>query len=233
MTTPTPTAPVVDPTPPTAPVGTVTAPADPKAPAVPAPEPAVTTPAADKDDPETLKAEIARLRKEAADANGKARENARAEAAKAAKEEIIQQLGTALGLVETPTDPEKLAEQVAASTAEAKQAKLELAIYQTAGASNVDAAALLDSRTFMSKAADIDPADTVAMAALIGEVITANPALASRTTGIPAPNPAQGSSAGGAAPTLAVQIATAEQAGDWETARRLKAEQLNSQPLVS
>lgn len=225
MTQPDPTNPPADPAPaPTSPP--VAAPAADPANPTPAP-PAPPAPAAAELSQEDKDALIAKLRKEAADANGKARETARAEAGKAAEEAIIQKIGTALGLIETPTDPAALAEQVAASTAAAKQAKLELAVYQAANASNVDAAALLDSRTFLARIADADPTDTTAIAAAIGEFATANPALARTITpGVPAPNPAQGSSAGGPTPTLQTQIAQAEQAGDWALARRLKAQQI-------
>lgn len=145
------------------------------------------------DDPEALKAEIAKLRRE----NASDRTNAKTKAADDARKELAQTIGKALGLVEDETDPVKLAEQVAASTAEAKQARLELAVYQAAVASNVDATALLDSRTFLAKVADIDPSNTTEIAAVIGEMALANPALAARTTTLPAPNPAQGSSGNG------------------------------------
>jgi hypothetical protein len=215
-------------TPPAAPAAA--APAEP-----PAPAPAATSPTSGAnlpDDAEALKAEVLKLRKEAADANGKARTTAREEAAKAARDELAQTIGKALGLVadEAP-DPAKLAEQVAASTAEAKQAKLEVAIYQAAHASNVDAAALLDSRTFLAKVADIDPADTTAIAAAIGEAATANPALVRNTAnGVPGFNPAIGSSATGTPEPkdVATQIAEAEKAGDFATAGRLKAAQLTA-----
>lgn len=187
------------------------------------------------DDPEALKAEIAKLRRE----NASARTTAKANAADEARKEIAQAVGKALGIVddETPVDPTKLAEQVAASTAEAKQAKLEVAIYAAAAASNVDAAALLDSRTFLAKAAALDPTDSTALVAAIGEAVTANPALARipAATGVPAFNPALGTSSNGQIKpkTAAEQIAEAEKAGDWQTAQRLKAGQLFAQPIAN
>jgi len=183
------------------PAAAATPPADPK-PAEP-PKAAAPTPSPHPwDDPEVAKAEIERLRKE----NGAARTNAKAAAADEARKELAQQIGKALGLVEDePVDPAKLTEQLTASQEQARQAALELAVYRSTPDASV-ASALLDSRSFLAKVADIDPTDGVAIAAAVGEAVTENPALGKRS---PAPNPAQGSSASGPA-NQAAQLTRAD-----------------------
>ena len=173
-----------------------------QAPAAAAPEPPKPTeppkaPANPWDDPAAAEAEIKRLRQE----NGAARTNAKAAAAEEARKELAQQIGKALGLVaDEPVDPAKLTEQLTATQAQAKQAALELAIYQSTPDATV-AKALLDSRSFLAKVADLDPTDGVAIAAAVGEAVSENPALGKRA---PAPTPGQGSSAAG--PTTAGQL---------------------------
>jgi hypothetical protein len=108
------------------------------------------------DDPEALKAEIARLRRE----NGAARTNAKATAADEARTALVQELGKALGLVKdgqaAPT-ADQLTAQVQASQADARTARVELAVHQRAATHQGDPAALLDSRAFLAKIADLDP----------------------------------------------------------------------------
>ena len=109
----------------------------------------------------------------------------------------------------------KLTAQLATVGEDAKQAKTELAILRTAlTTEGVEPLALLDSRSFMEKAATLDPADAAALTAAITEAVAANPALG-KTTGprLPMPNPAQGTGSSGA-PSLDEQIAAAQKAGD-------------------
>jgi hypothetical protein len=73
-----------------------------------------------------------------------------------------------------PADPAKLTEQISAKDADARAARLELAIYKAAAAKGADPNALLDSRSFMDRAQQTDPS---ALDALIGEHITTNPRL--------------------------------------------------------
>jgi hypothetical protein len=149
------------------------------------------------DDPAAAKAEIERLRRE----NASDRTNAKTAAADAARNELAQTIGKALGLVaDEPVDPAKLTEQLTATQAQAKQAALELAIFKSTPDAAA-AAALLDSRTFLAKVADLDPSDTAAITAAVTEAVEQNPALGKR---LPAPNPAQGTSANG--PTSAGQL---------------------------
>jgi hypothetical protein len=162
--------------------------------------PAAATPDAKKspwDDNPEAKAEIERLRRE----NASDRTTAKAKAAEDARKELAQTIGKALGLVnDEPVDPAELTTQLTATQAQAKQAALELAIFRSAPDASV-ANALLDSRTFLAKVADLDPSDGAAIAAVVTEAVANIPALGKRT---PAPNPAQGSSASG--PSSAAQL---------------------------
>lgn len=174
------------------------------------------------DDPAAAKAEIERLRKE----NGATRTNAKAQAAEEARTAMAQEIGKALGLVkgDEVADPVKLTEQLTTAGAETRQAKVELAVFRAAQATDADPSALLDSRTFLAKLADVDPSDMAAVTAAITEAVAANPRLGKPETVAPGmrPNPAQGRSA--SAPLgLGEQIAAAEKAGDTKAAIRLKA----------
>lgn len=173
------------------------------------------------DDPEALRAEIARLRRE----NGASRTNAKQQAAEEARTELAQQIGKALGLVEDePVDPNALTEQLTASQQAARQAQVELAVFRAAAATEADPSALLDSRSFLEKVAEIDPSDADAFQQAITEVIAANPRLGKAPTPGMKPNPAQGRSA---SPPLGIadQIAAAQKAGDMKTVLRLKTQQ--------
>jgi hypothetical protein len=173
------------------------------------------------DDPKAAQAEIERLRKE----NGAARTNAKAAAADEARNELAQTIGKALGLVkDEPIDPAQLTQELTASQAAAQQARVELAVFRAATAANGDPAALLDSTSFLKSLDGIDPADTAAIQAAIAAAVEANPRLGAATEPrLPAPNPAQGSSASGAAiPDVDRQIADATKAGDIQLVIALK-----------
>lgn len=172
------------------------------------------------EDPKAAEAEIKRLRSE----NGAARTNAKAQAAEDAKKELAQTIGKALGLVEDEQiDPAKLTESLTTSQAEAKQARVELAVFRNAATAGGDPAALLDSTTFLKSVAAIDPSDSAAIAAAITKAVEANPRLGAAPGDIrvPAPNPAQGSSASGA-PGIQAQIDAATKAGNHRLAIALK-----------
>jgi hypothetical protein len=185
----------VEPTPdPTEPSTAVTAP--PAAPAAPPADP----PATPWSDPAAAEAEIKRLRAE----NAKDRTAAKAQAAEDAKKEYAQAIAKALGLVEDDAnDPAKLTESLTTSQAEAKQARVELAVFRSAAAAGGDPAALLDSSSFLASLAAVDPSDSAAVTAAIQAAVAANPRLGAAPAGPqpPAPNPAQGASASGA-PTV-------------------------------
>lgn len=196
-------------------------------------DPPVADPPAPKDPPapETSEEQIARLQdevKKVRDEAAKARIGKKA-AVDEAKAELAKQFGTALGLVpDEASDPAKLLEQSNTFKSQARQAEIQLAVYQAADAANGDPQALLDSRTFLAKVAELDTTDSAALAVAIKEAVDANPRLAKPAppSGGMRPNPAQGSSA---SPPLGVdaQIRAAEQAGDIKTAMRLKSAKLN------
>ena len=171
------------------------------------------------DDPAAAKAEIERLRKE----NGATRTNAKAQAAEEARTALAQEIGKALGLVkgDEPADPVKLTEQLTTAGAEARQAKIELAVFRASQATDADPNALLDSRTFLAKVATVDPSDSAAIEAAVAEAVAANPRLGKPATPGMKPNQAQGRSA--SAPLgLAEQAAAAAASGDTKAAIRLK-----------
>ena len=186
----------VQPNAPEAPAPEAPKPAEPTAVAPEATKPAEPAPAKNVwEDPETAKAEIERLRKE----NAKDRTTAKQTAADEAKAALAQEIGKALGLVkDEPVDPAKLTEQITAAQADAKRAQVALAVYQNAATAGADPLALLDSATFLAKAAALDPTDVDGLKAAMTEAVTANPRLgAAPESRTPAPNPAQGSSGGG------------------------------------
>lgn len=212
MTEPTSTPPSAEPTAPAA-TAAATAAAVPAAPAAP------DNPWAD---PEKARAEIERLRRE----NASERTQAKANAAEAARKELAQEIGKALGIVndDAPVDPAALTQQLTAAQSERKQAQVELAVFRAASATEADPSALLDSVTFREKVTALDPSDTAAISAAIQEAVAANPRLARSQQGTQrmAPNPAQGTSAQPAL-SLRERIAAAEKDGDMRTAMRLKA----------
>lgn len=127
-------------------------------------------------DPEKAKAEIERLRAE----NGKERTNAKTKAAEDARNELVKELGKALGFVkdgDAKPDPEALTKQISTLSTEATQAKTELAVYKAASKAGADADALLDSRGFLAKLTDIDPTDTKAITKAIEDAVKDNPKL--------------------------------------------------------
>jgi hypothetical protein len=171
-------------------------------------------------DPVAAEAEIKRLRAE----NGSERVNAKAQAAEAARTEVTQQIAKALGLVDDDAnDPAKLTASLTTAQTEAKQARVELAVFRNASAANGDPAALLDSTSFLKSLDAIDPNDAAAVQAAIAKAVETNARLGAAPSEPrpPAPNPAQGSSASGA-PGLDAQIAEATKAGDIQLAIALK-----------
>lgn len=208
---PTPTAPTTEPP------AAATTPPVPTPPVTPAAPEAVASPWAD---PAAAEAEIKRLRAE----NGAARTNAKAQAAEEARKELAASIGKLLDPEATePTDPAALAEQVTTSQAEAKQARVELAVFRNAASAGGDPAALLDSSSFLKSLDAIDPSDSAAITAAIQSAVAANARLGAAPGDpvTPAPNPAQGAGAGGA-PGLDAQIADATKAGNIQLAIALK-----------
>ncbi|WP_131104034.1 hypothetical protein [Ornithinimicrobium sufpigmenti] len=129
-------------------------------------------------DPDKAKAEIERLRRE----NAKKRVDPK-EAAKTARDEVVQELGKALGLIkdgDDAPDPTELTQQVQAAQAAAREAAVELAVFKVAGKHQGDPNALLDSRTFLAKVSALDPQAedfTSKVDAAIKDAVTDNPKL--------------------------------------------------------
>lgn len=144
-------------------------------------------------DGEDLSATVKRLEKELAAANreaGKARTDAKKQAADEAVKALTQQLGKALGFVkdDTPPDPKALAEAIAKkdTTISEKDSVIrakdvELAVWARADKQSAKAGALLDSRSFLRAIAELDPSEKGFVTALDNEIKAAvkeNPAFA-------------------------------------------------------
>lgn len=140
-----------------------------------------------------LTATVKRLEKELADARrdaGKARTDAKKQAADDAVKALTQQLGKALGFVkdDTPPDPKALADAIAQKDAalsereSALRAKdVELAVWSRADKLQAKAGALLDSRSFVAKLAELDPSEkgfTTALDQAIKDAVKGNSAFA-------------------------------------------------------
>ncbi|MFD9444955.1 hypothetical protein [Streptomyces sp. NPDC060001] len=138
-------------------------------------------------------AAIRQLKKELADARrdaGKARTDAKKQAADDAVRELTQSLGKALGFVkdDTPPDPKALAEAIAQkdTTISEKESVIrakdvELAVWSRADKLSAKASALLDSRSFVNAISGLDPSDkgfTAALDQAIKDAVKDNSAFA-------------------------------------------------------
>lgn len=127
------------------------------------------------DDPAAAQAEIEKLRRE----NGAARTTAKTTAAAEERARILALLDPT---TDTPTVESLSAaikgkdQTITQKDADLTATKLELAVFRAAG-TKYDAAALLDSRSFLDRVSTIDPADATALEAALSEAITANPRL--------------------------------------------------------
>lgn len=74
-------------------------------------------------------------------------------------------------------DADALTKALADRDKDAKQAKTELAVYRLAGKNGADPDALLDSRGFLAKLADLDPTDTAKITKAITDAVKDNPKL--------------------------------------------------------
>lgn len=125
------------------------------------------------------KAEVARLRREAAKYRRQLRE-AQANGNKATKDAVAKVL-QALG-VEDPNQvtPEQLAEQNKATLSKLRERTVELGVTRAAVAAGANPEALLDSRSFMAGLADLDPEDSdyqAQVADAVKSAIKKNPSL--------------------------------------------------------
>jgi hypothetical protein len=74
-------------------------------------------------------------------------------------------------------DAAALTKALSERDADAKQAKTELAVFRLAAKQGADADALLDSRAFLAKIAELDPSKTADIEKAIKDAVTANPKL--------------------------------------------------------
>ncbi|MGW1267541.1 hypothetical protein [Streptomyces sp. NPDC002491] len=121
---------------------------------------------------------------------GKARNDAKKQAADEAVKSLTQQLGKALGFVkdDTPPDPKALAEAIAQKDtaigqkdAALRAKDVELAVWSRADKLKARAGALLDSRAFVASIAALDPSDkgfTAALDKAIKDAVDENKAFA-------------------------------------------------------
>lgn len=168
---------------------TPAAPAEPESP-TPAEAPAEPQEGAEEPNPdggenETFsRAYVEKLRRENASAREKAKTDAAA-AAEAAKNELAQSIGKALGLVkdDEQVDPAALLTQAQAdreaALKEARDTKVQLAVIRTADKHGANTDELLDTASFLKKLSDLDPAaDDFAsqVDALVKQQVDSNPA---------------------------------------------------------
>lgn len=171
-----------------------TAPAAPAPPPPPPPPPAPTPPAASDPKPgdvsslpDWAQSMIAEARNDA----GKARTTAKQQAAEEARTQLAQEIGKALGLVkgDEPVDPAVLQQtlgereqRIQDQDRELKVRDVELATWRTAAKPehNANAAALLDSRSFVADVVKLDPSADDFQAQLdaaVKRAVEANPAM--------------------------------------------------------
>ena len=95
-----------------------------------------------------------------------------------AQQELTDKIAVALGLKpDAATDPAALTASLTQAQQQAQDAARQLAIYKAAGSAGADPNRLLDSNTFMSSVAGLDPADGAAVTAAIKSAIAGNPLL--------------------------------------------------------
>jgi hypothetical protein len=119
-------------------------------------------------------------------------------AADEARTQLAQDIGKALGIItdETPAEqqltPEQLQSLLAGERTSTKMARTELAVFKAATGGAFNAAALLDSRSFLDAVKDLDPSDTEAVNAAIASAVQANPWLVNTPAATPAAPAAPG-----------------------------------------
>lgn len=99
-------------------------------------------------------------------------------AAEKAQQELTDKIAVALGLKpDAATDPAALTASLTQAQTDAQNAARQLAIYKAAGTTGADPNRLLDSNSFMTSVAGIDPGDGAAITAAIQSAIAGNPIL--------------------------------------------------------
>ncbi|MDN5687013.1 MAG: hypothetical protein L0G94_10140 [Brachybacterium sp.] len=124
------------------------------------------------------RSQAARYRTEKNTAVQQAQQDAKAEA-DARVQAILKAAGIETGEQDDPEAAAR-ADREAREQAEtdARSARVELAVYRAAADKNADAAALLDSRSFLDRVQDVDPTDADAISEAIQKAVDANPRLA-------------------------------------------------------
>lgn len=175
--------------PPTPAAAAPAAPAAAQTPAAPA------VPAASATDPA---AEIARLQAQIDEWKGhsrtweqRAKANAEAAQGKQVGEDQLKKIAEALGLAPEQPDPAKITEQLQRAQAEKAELARQNAVLLAAHSAGADAAALLDSKSFLNAISNVDPTDAAAVKAAVEAAVAANPRYAvAAPAAAPAPVPA-------------------------------------------
>lgn len=153
----------------------------------------------------------------------------RAKTADSAAADVLSKVAKALGIEEAAPDPVDLAKKLSDSTTESADLRRQVAVYAAAG-KQYEASVLLDSKSFLTSIASIDPADSAAIAAAMEAAAMVNPAVRTPPPSrLPAPTAAPGSSGGGAPDAEAVK-AEALRKGDWKTAIAIENQKLVTAP---
>lgn len=157
---------------------------------------------------------IRELREENKRSRLETKQSAVEEATKAARDQMAQDLGRALGIIppegegggaeEAPLTAEQLTDLLATERTSTQTARVELAVFKAAAAHSADPGALLDSRAFLDAVKGVDPSDHDSINAAIREAVASNPRLkmaepapAADPTPEPTPPPSGGTFAGG------------------------------------
>ena len=99
-------------------------------------------------------------------------------AAEKAQQELTDKIAVLLGLKpDAATDPAALTASLTQAQQQAQDTARQLAIYKAAGATGANPDRLLDSNSFMTSVAGLDPADGAAVTAAIKSAIADNPLL--------------------------------------------------------
>lgn len=133
--------------------------------------------------------------------NASARTKAKTDAAAEERNRVLAEIGKALGFTPDSTpDPEKLTKDLSDLSAKHRSALVELAVLKVAPKAKGNAAALLDSRSFLDAVGKLDPtADGFAdqVEAAIAQAVRNNPLLGAGTPAGPSGGPINGGSGDG------------------------------------
>nr|WSX48884.1 hypothetical protein OG409_07940 [Streptomyces sp. NBC_00974] len=189
----------------TPPAATPPAASPPPATPPPAPAPPAAPPTAAEGDVKSLPDWAQKAISDARAEAGKERTTAKANAATEARNQLAQEIGKALGIVkdDQPADPAELTKTITTQTgriaeleATARTQTVELAVHGAAARLGANAAALLDSRAFLTSVQGLDPTGTD-FTTLLDAAITAAVEQNQQLRGGQAPRRGGGDFAGG------------------------------------